>query len=268
MEKVEKRYDVALSFAGEDRAYVEALAETLRHRNIKVFYDKYEKTTLWGKDLYAYLSDLYQNRARCCVMFVSKYYTAKLWTNHERKFAQARAFQENTDYILPIRLDNTEIPEIPSTIGYLNWFNETVDTISDAIIDKLKQGPLQIESNLKIFEKTPIEEKLRIATNSRFITIGRSPKSDIQLADKTISWEHGNILLTENEYFYRHVSKNNPTYIKRRHEQILLRQDIRTEIPLKNNDRIVIGNNNILIIQFNLFADFNGYITTQDKEDS
>ena len=49
-------YDVALSFAGEDRIYAEALAGALRHHGIRVFYDKYEKDTLWGKDLYTHLS--------------------------------------------------------------------------------------------------------------------------------------------------------------------------------------------------------------------
>ncbi len=48
-------YDVALSFAGEDRSYADALAEALRQRGLSVFYDTYEKYTLWGKNLYTYL---------------------------------------------------------------------------------------------------------------------------------------------------------------------------------------------------------------------
>ena len=43
------RYDVALSFAGEDRHYVERVAKELQRRGIRVFYDKYEQTELWGK---------------------------------------------------------------------------------------------------------------------------------------------------------------------------------------------------------------------------
>jgi CheY-like chemotaxis protein len=129
-------YDIALSFAGEDRIYADALAEALRLRGLDIFYDKYEKSTLWGKNLYTYLSDVYQNKARYCVMFLSKHYSAKLWTNHERESAQARAFKENEEYILPIRLDNTEIPGIPSTIAYLGWPPETAETIADAIMAK------------------------------------------------------------------------------------------------------------------------------------
>ena len=42
-------YDVALSFAGEDRKFVEDCAEILRALNINVFYDNYEKEVLLGK---------------------------------------------------------------------------------------------------------------------------------------------------------------------------------------------------------------------------
>jgi hypothetical protein len=105
-----KRIIVALSFAGEDREYVEKVAEYLKAKSVRVFYDNYEKPTLWGKDLYTHLQEIYYQEAKYTIMFVSSYYAQKLWTNHERKNAQARAFQENKVYILPARFDDTEIP--------------------------------------------------------------------------------------------------------------------------------------------------------------
>jgi hypothetical protein len=130
-------YDVALSFAGEDRIHAEALAQALFRRRVKVFYDKYEKNTLWGKDLYTHLSDLYQKKARYCVMFFSQSYVAKVWTRHELKSAQARALSENEEYILPIRLDSTEIPGILKTTAYLNWHEETPESVAEAVLEKL-----------------------------------------------------------------------------------------------------------------------------------
>jgi AbiJ N-terminal domain 3/TIR domain len=130
-------YEVALSYASEDRIQAHALAEALRRQKVKVFYDQFEKTTLWGKNLYTYLSDLYQNKAKYCVMFLSKNFAIKVWTNHERQAAQARAFKENEEYILPIRLDNTEIPALLPTIAYLDWHSETIETIVKAIVEKL-----------------------------------------------------------------------------------------------------------------------------------
>jgi hypothetical protein len=52
-------YDVALSFAGEDREYVEAVAEYLVGAGVTVFYDRYEEVSLWGKDLAEYLETVY-----------------------------------------------------------------------------------------------------------------------------------------------------------------------------------------------------------------
>ena len=54
----ETQYDVALSFAGEQRAYVRQVAELLRRSNVSVFYDEFEEAKLWGKNLYTYLRDI------------------------------------------------------------------------------------------------------------------------------------------------------------------------------------------------------------------
>src|SRR6266516_1199007 len=130
-------YDVALSYASEDRGYSDALATILQREGVKVFYDKYEKAALWGQDLYTYLSDIYQNKARYCVMFLSQYYAAKLWTSHERQAAQARAFKEQSPYILPIRLDDTVIPGILPTTSYLVWHEETAESLAHTVLEKL-----------------------------------------------------------------------------------------------------------------------------------
>ncbi len=136
-------YDVAFSYAGEDRIYVEILANILKSRCVKVFYDRYEKPFLWGKDLYNHLSDLYQNKARYCVIFVSNHYAEKLWTKHELKAAQARALNENEEYILPIRLDASEIPGILSTTAYVNWHEETPESVAEALLEKLERVPYE-----------------------------------------------------------------------------------------------------------------------------
>lgn len=132
-------YDVALSFAGENRAYVEEVANSLKTKGIKVFYDLFEEANLWGKNLYEYLSEIYQNKARYTVLFVSSFYNKKLWTNHERVSMQARAFQESREYILPARFDNTEIPGILKTIGYINLENKTPEELAILIENKLKK---------------------------------------------------------------------------------------------------------------------------------
>lgn len=113
------KYDVGLSFAGEDRIYVSEVANCLEERNISVFYDDYEKHNLWGKDLYEHLSQVYKDDCQHVIIFISRHYANKLWTTHERRNAQARAFMESSDYILPVRFDDTEILGILPTTGYI-----------------------------------------------------------------------------------------------------------------------------------------------------
>jgi len=113
-------YDVCLSFAGEDRAYVERVARDLVKSGCRVFYDQYQMEELWGKDLYTHLDYIYRSAARHCVMFISKHYAKKLWAAHERQSAQARAFRENREYVLPVRFDKTEIPGVRETVGYVD----------------------------------------------------------------------------------------------------------------------------------------------------
>ena len=129
-------YEVVLSFAGEDRAYVEQVAKFLRERDVHCFYDRYEDITLWGKDLAEHLDKIYQS-ARYCVMFISRYYADKVWTNHERKSALARAIQEKGEYILPARFDSTEIPGVRHTIGYVDLCNKTPELLGEMILCKL-----------------------------------------------------------------------------------------------------------------------------------
>jgi len=140
MADMEKQFDVALSFAGEDRQYVEEVASNLRKMGIKVFYDKYEMVSLWGKNLLDHLQDVYQNKARYTVIFISKHYADKVWTNHERKSAQAKAFMSNIEYLLPVRFDKTEIPGILSTTGYINALEYSPKELSEFI--KKKIGPI------------------------------------------------------------------------------------------------------------------------------
>ncbi|MFD1059686.1 toll/interleukin-1 receptor domain-containing protein, partial [Paracoccus fistulariae] len=130
-------YDIALSFAGEERDYVDRVANLLKERGIKVFYDLFEEADLWGKDLYVHLSEVYHRRAQFTVMFISRAYADKLWTNHERKSAQARAFQEAQEYILPARFDDTEIPGVLPTVGYISLRNRSPEDFVSLVTKKL-----------------------------------------------------------------------------------------------------------------------------------
>ena len=130
-------YEIVLSFAGEDRHYVEEVAEYLRSHEVELFYDRYEEATLWGKDLAEHLDAVYRSQARYCVMFISRYYAEKLWPNHERRSALARAVAERQEYILPGRFDDTELPGIRPTLGYVDLRKKSARQLGLLILQKL-----------------------------------------------------------------------------------------------------------------------------------
>lgn len=150
-------YDVALSFAGEDREYVKSIAKKLRAKGMKVFYDEFEEANLWGKDLYQYLHYVYKESAIFCVIFVSSYYIKKAWTKHELKAAQNRAFLENNEYILPLRLErDIKLPGLTDTTGYIDSEGRSINQIVKLICEKVYTVKPTKEENLlrtvKIYE--------------------------------------------------------------------------------------------------------------------
>ena len=130
-------YDVALSFAGEDRDYVEKIANALKDKGVRVFYDKFEVSNLFGKDLYQYLSHIYKDTAKYCMIFVSKYYKEKTWTKHELRSAQNRAFNENREYILPVLLEDIQIDGLLDTVGYIKASEYSISEIVEITVGKL-----------------------------------------------------------------------------------------------------------------------------------
>ncbi|HZO33410.1 MAG TPA: toll/interleukin-1 receptor domain-containing protein [Chloroflexota bacterium] len=133
------RYDVARSFAGEDRAVARQLAQRLQTAGYAVFFDEYERAELWGESLPAKLWHVYEHQSRYCVPFVSRTYIEKPWTRLERSAALSRAVRERTPYVLPLQLDDSELPGLPSDTAYLDMRQVEVDEVFAALAKKL--GP-------------------------------------------------------------------------------------------------------------------------------
>lgn len=74
-------FDVAVTFAGEDRPLVDEVVQLVKVAGFSVFYDEDAKVEMWGEDLTEYFADVYERRAKFAVMFVSIHYAAKAWTN-------------------------------------------------------------------------------------------------------------------------------------------------------------------------------------------
>lgn len=131
-------FDVCLSFAGEQRDYVERIAGALKEAGLRVFYDQDKDIAamLWGRDLAEVLDYVYRQGSRFCVMFISADYAQKAWTRHERRSALARAVEED-EYVLPARFDDTELAGFRPTIGYVDLREIAPATLIEFILKKL-----------------------------------------------------------------------------------------------------------------------------------
>jgi len=133
-------YEVALSFAGEDRAFAETVAKGLREAGVKVFYDDYYAEDLWGEDLSVRLREVYHDTSQFCIMITSKSYVDKMWPIHERQQAIERMIEEKGKaYVLPVRLDGFEgdVPGLSGAIGYLSVNSSEHRRVVDAFLRKI-----------------------------------------------------------------------------------------------------------------------------------
>ncbi len=131
-------YDVAISFAGTQRPIAEVIAEGLRANGVRVFYDNFYPEQLWGKDLVAFFNEIYERRSRFCLILISSEYNERMWTIHERQSAQARSLKEKgQEYILPVKVEDVDLPGMPSSIGYLSLKDRTPESVADLLIKKI-----------------------------------------------------------------------------------------------------------------------------------
>jgi len=170
--KARFNFDVAISYASEDRLYVEECAISLARENVKVFYDRFEDIKLWGKDLIVQLEEVFKEKAKCSVIFISKHYINKIKKALQQKeeeisspiltelqSALERALQEKKEYILFVKLDESQISElfgvtkVPPSIARIKY------------IDVQKEGIIASKLAQMIYEK--LEKSLDQNENQR-----------------------------------------------------------------------------------------------------
>jgi TIR domain/ATPase family associated with various cellular activities (AAA) len=139
----EGRYDVALSFAGEDRPIAEALFAELSERELEVFYDKNEQHRIAGNDLEEYLAPIYASEASYVVVLVSSSYPKKIWTKFESDQFSARM---GTGAVIPVWFEGERAPpwDKSANLGALTLrpsadLAEQVAALADTLCRKLAE---------------------------------------------------------------------------------------------------------------------------------
>ena len=132
-------YDVALSFAAGDRAIADELADLLTRKKIRIWRDEYTSPKQGGDDTLDHLVNLYARKARYCVLLLSRHYPLKQWTESERADVSQRSLRDAQEYILPVLLDDSDIPGVTDAPGTLNLHDASLESIADRVEQKLAE---------------------------------------------------------------------------------------------------------------------------------
>jgi hypothetical protein len=96
----EHAYDVALSFAGEDRELAESLVAELRELGHAVFYDRSEQHEILANNVEDYLRPVYESGSRFVVVLLGPQYGARRWTRFEASSYHTRI---ELGHVIPVR---------------------------------------------------------------------------------------------------------------------------------------------------------------------
>jgi len=125
-------FDIAISFAGEDRELAKIFSDKFQIFDANVFYDKNYEINLLGKTLTKQFAKIFNEDSRFVVCLLDKYHADKIWPTFERDTFVHRVKEEA---VIPIYLDDTKFVGIPSDLYGVDLKRDrSEDKVDDAVI--------------------------------------------------------------------------------------------------------------------------------------
>jgi hypothetical protein len=133
-------FDASLSFPGETRSFVESIANELSEL-IGVnacFYDNNYVAQLARPSLDTLLRDIYRNRSKLIVVFLSGDYQRKKWCGVEFRVIQEIIMEREHKRIMFIKMDDEAVEGVLNTDGYIDGRKYTAHEIARFIQERLE----------------------------------------------------------------------------------------------------------------------------------
>ncbi len=139
----EYEYDVAISFAGENRELARYIAESLNDLDVNIFFDEYFENNYLGKAWGKEFKRIFSEASRFIVVLLDKHHLDKIWPTFERDCFIPRIKNES---VIPIRLDNSIFAGIPNDIVSIyfpfdaadpDWKDKTTTQVVYRLIDRI-----------------------------------------------------------------------------------------------------------------------------------
>ena len=134
------RFQVALSFPGEHRIFVERVAAELEQRLVPnaCFYDKYYEALLARPNLDVLLQGIYGERSDLVVAFICAEYDAKEWCGIEWQKIRERRVSGNEADIMYVRLGAGDVKGMSRLDGYLDAQARSPVEVASLIVQRLE----------------------------------------------------------------------------------------------------------------------------------
>ncbi len=168
-------FDIFVSFAGNDRDNAKQVVSALKKKGLKVFYDYDHRADLLGKDLLQHFYKLIIENSLFFAPLISCSYIEGKWPLFELGVAQAKEFDVGAEFILPIKLDDSAAPALPSTKGYLDLRKLSSTRIATIICKKL-----EIKKNVTNFNNEHLYSSIMHSfefLQNRFFLLSRLSKA-------------------------------------------------------------------------------------------
>lgn len=139
-----KEFEIAISFAGENRKLAKYIAEQFELIDVPVFYDELYESNYLGKAWSKEFERIFLTDSRYVVCLLDSFHKEKIWPTFERDCFKKRV--PNGD-VIPVYLDDTIFVGIPDDIigikyewdeENISWQEETQDQIVFKIWEKLE----------------------------------------------------------------------------------------------------------------------------------
>ena len=136
-------FDVAISFAGENRELAQFIADNLTTLDVPVFFDAMFEANYLGKAWSQQFKEIFANKSRFVVCILDEHHLKKIWPTFEREHFVPRIADEG---VIPIFLDETKFPGLPQDLIGIpfkfdahdpEWKQKATDEIIYKLIDRL-----------------------------------------------------------------------------------------------------------------------------------
>jgi hypothetical protein len=136
-----KRFLVALTFPGSERALVEKVATELAHSLSKerVFYDRFYTSELAKPNLDTTLLSIYRAQSKLVVVFLCDEYQRRDWCGLEWRAVRSLIFERRDDEVMLVKLGDGQVEGILPIDGFIDAQRLEFHDIAGLILERLNQ---------------------------------------------------------------------------------------------------------------------------------